>query len=147
VAYKVPLTEFPVVQKINKRSGTEIRTPIGRIYIRRPMEGLDKMKMSNGIAPNFIHSLDASLLATTVLKLADAGCEDFHMIHDSYGVPIGHIDNLNKFVRETFIELFKEHPLERFVDTVNDTYEVTPDQVMINTLELEDVLHSQYIFS
>jgi DNA-directed RNA polymerase len=147
IAYKTPLTNFPVVQRIGKRILQEIRTPIGRIAIRTPTDTLDKLRMGNGIAPNFIHSLDAALLATTVLKLADRGCTNFHMIHDSYGVPIGHVEDLNTLVRETFVELFEKDPLNIFVNTVNPTYEQSPEEVMLNTLDLKEVLDSKYIFS
>ncbi len=147
IAYKTPLTNFPVVQRIGKRVLQEIRTPIGRIAIRTPTDTLDKLRMGNGIAPNFIHSMDAALLATTVLKLADKGCVNFHMIHDSYGVPIGHVEDLNTLVRETFVELFEGDPLKMFVDTVNPTFEQRPEEVMINTLDLKEVLESAYIFS
>ncbi len=147
IAYRTPLTYFPVVQRIGTRKEERIRTPIGRITIRTPTETLDKLRMGNGIAPNFIHSLDAALLATTVLKLAEKGCINFHMIHDSYGVPIGHVENLNKLVRETFVELFEADPLHIFVNTVNHTFEQSPEEVMINTLNLNEVLESKYIFS
>jgi len=147
IAYKTPLTGFPVVQRIGNRKEERVRTPIGRLTIRTPTDTLDKLRMGNGIAPNFIHSLDASLLATTVLKLADEGCENFHMIHDSYGVPIGQVENLNKLVRETFVELFECDPLYRFVDTVNHNFEHRPEDIMLNTLNLEEVIDSKYIFS
>ena len=103
--------------------------------------------MVNGIAPNFIHSLDATLLAHTVLKLKEDGCTDFHLIHDSYGVPVTHVANVNKRVREAYIELFKSNTLQQFVNQVRPDYEKTVDSVMINTLDLNQVSESAYIFS
>lgn len=147
IAYKTPLTEFPVVQRIGNRKEERVETPIGRITIRTPTDTLDKLRMGNGIAPNFIHSLDAALLATTVLKLAEKGCVNFHMIHDSYGVPIGHVENLNTLVRETFVDLFETDPLHSFVNTVNPSFTQQPEEVMLNTLNLEEVIDSEYIFS
>ena len=147
VAYKAPLTKFPVVQKLGKRKRHQVKTPIGHIIIYKTLPELDKLRMVNGIAPNFVHSLDAALLATTVMRLKEAGCSNFHMIHDSYGVPINQIGNLNRLVRQTFIDLFDEDPLGKFVEAVNPNYEVRPEDVMIGTLDLEDIRLSSYIFS
>lgn len=147
VFYVVPITGFPVLQKIHKTEIERINTPIGKLSIRVSSEGIDSIKMQNGIAPNFVHSLDASLLATTVAKLKENGCNDFHMIHDSYGVPVNHVVALNKAVREAYIELFDKNPLKLFVDQVRPSHEITPDQVMINTLDLSEVADSKYIFS
>jgi DNA-directed RNA polymerase len=105
------------------------------------------MKMVNGIAPNFIHSLDATLLATTVLKLKEDGCNDFHLIHDSYGVPVNQVVNLNRRVREAFIELFEQDPLSNFINRVHPEFSKQPKDVMINTLDLSEVADSKYIFS
>jgi|TARA_B110000483_G_scaffold243670_1_gene335224 DNA-directed RNA polymerase len=147
VFFTTPLTKFPVLQKIHKTKVERITTPIGKLSIRKAVKEMNPTKMVNGIAPNFIHSLDATLLAQTVLKLKEDGCTDFHLIHDSYGVPVTHVANLNKRVREAYIELFKCEPLQQFVNQVRPEYEKTVDSVMINTLDLDEVAKSEYIFS
>ena len=147
VFYTVPLTRFPVLQKIHKTKLERVNTPIGKLSIKTALKGLHQQKMVNGIAPNFIHSLDAALLAATVTQLADDGCTDFHLIHDSYGVPVNQVPNLNKRVREAFVELFEQEPLRQWVMQVHPTYEVPPEEVMINTLDLSEVIESSYIFS
>ena len=147
IFFTTPITNFPVLQKIHKTKMERVVTPIGKLSIRTTLGTLHKQKMVNGIAPNFIHSLDATLLANTVLKLVDDGCTDFHLIHDSYGVPVNHVANLNKRVREAFIELFEAEPLKKFVNQVNPEYERKVEDVMINTLDLKEVANSSYIFS
>ena len=147
VFYTTPITRFPVLQKIHKTKMDRVATPIGKLSIRTALKELHPQKMVNGIAPNFIHSLDATLLASTVMKLVEDGCEDFHLIHDSYGVPINQVVNLNKRVREAYIELFETDPLRQWVSQVNPLYEVQPDEIMINTLDLTEVADSGYIFS
>jgi len=147
VFFTTPITQFPVLQKIHKTKVERIDTPIGKLSIRKAVKEMNPTKMVNGIAPNFIHSLDATLLAHTVLKLKEDGCTDFHLIHDSYGVPVTHVANLNKRVREAYIELFKSNPLQQFVNQVRPDYEKTVDSVMINTLDLNQVSESAYIFS
>lgn len=147
VFYTTPLTGFPVLQKLHKTEVERITTPIGKLSIRRSIHELNPQKMVNGIAPNFIHSLDATLLATTVLKLREDGCKDFHLIHDSYGVPVNQVANLNRRVREAFIELFEQEPLKKFIAQVNPEFDKQAEDVMINTLDLSEVADSEYIFS
>lgn len=147
VFFTAPITQFPVLQKLHKTQVDRIITPIGKLSIKRTIDEMNHLKMQNGIAPNYIHSLDASLLAYTVLKLKDDGCSSFHLIHDSYGVPVNHVVNLNKRVREAFIEIFETNPLALFLSQVNKDYPVKAEDVMINTLDLKEVLDSKYIFS
>ena len=147
VFYQTPLTGFPVLQKIHRTKADRVNTPIGKLSYKTTLSQLDKPKMINGIAPNFIHSLDATLLAQTVLKLNYDGCRSYHLIHDSYGVPVNQVPNLNKRVRESFVELFKTNPLQTFVNDTNPLYENKPCDIMVGDLDLDDVLQSSYIFS
>jgi len=147
VFYTSPLTEFPVLQKLHKTEIERVTTPIGKLSIRKTMDALNPQKMVSGIAPNYIHSLDAALLSMTVLKLKEDGCINFHLVHDSYGVPVNQVVALNRRVRETFVEMFETKPLRRFVRQVNPTFEGDPESVMLNTLDLSQVVDSKYIFS
>jgi DNA-directed RNA polymerase len=147
VFYTTPVTNFPVLQKIHKTTLDRITTPIGKLTIRTTTDELNPQKMVSGIAPNFIHSLDAALLAMTVDKLEQDGCKDYHLIHDSYGVPINQVVNLNKRIRESYIELFKKEPLQQFIKQVNPSFEERAAEVMINTLDIGEVMNSKYIFS
>jgi len=147
IFYTSPLTEFPVLQKVHKTKQERVTTPIGRLCIRKTMEALNPQKMVSGIAPNYIHSLDAALLSMTVLKLKEDGCVNFHLVHDSYGVPVNYVAALNKRVRETFVEMFETKPLKRFIRQVNPDFEEDPESIMLNTLDLSQVVDSKYIFS
>lgn len=143
VAYTVPLSGFPVVQKIKKTKEERISTTLGRLSIKTNVEGLNNQKMVNGIAPNFVHSIDASMLFLTVKKLEKKGCMDFHMVHDSFGVPVNHVEDLNKAVRESFLEVMECNPLKVFKDQVLPEFE-DPE---LGNLELKQVLKSTYFFS
>lgn len=148
VFYHAPLTGFPVLQKLHRTDVERINTPIGKLTIKTMVkDSINVRKMKSGIAPNFVHSLDAALLAETVLRLKEKGCENYHLIHDSYGVPADQVANLNEAVRGAFVDLFETDPLTNWYYEVNPHYEVTPDEVMINTLDLEEVRNSSYIFS
>lgn len=147
VFYTTPITEFPVLQKIHRTVLERINTPVGKLSIRTVIDDINQAKMINGIAPNFIHSLDATLLAMTVLKLKEDGCTSYHLIHDSYGVPANQVANLNFRVRQAFVELFKTDPLQQWVRQVRPEFIEQAKDVMINTLDLNEVMESVYIFS
>jgi len=147
VFYTAPITKFPILQRIHRTKVERVQTPIGKLSIRTETNILNPQKMVNGIAPNFIHGLDAALLSSTVLKLKADGCTNFHLIHDSYGVPINQVSNLNLRVREAYVELFKQQPLQQWIKQVNPDFEERGNDIMINTLDLEEVMDSRYIFS
>ena len=147
VFYTTPFIGFPVLQKIHKTKEERITTEVGQLTLRQDTEEIHQIKMVNGIAPNFIHSLDAVLLQLTFLGLYEDGCRSFHFIHDQYGVPINYIPQLNTRVREAFVELFRSKPLEQWLAKVYRDYPKDCEDVMVNTLNLEEVLESKYIFS
>lgn len=148
VAYTTPLTGFPVIQKIHREEVERITTAIGKLSIRTTIpDSIDIRKMRSGVAPNYVHSLDAALLGDTVLRLARLGITKFHMIHDSYGVPARFVGDLNREVRESYIDLFETDPLTNWYYQVKSDHEVLPEDVMINTLDLQEVRDSHYIFS
>jgi len=145
--WKTPFFNFPVVQWKVETKKKEIRTVLGRLSIRMAKSNINKRQQKNGIAPNLIHSLDATLMYRTVEKLKEQGVNDFMLIHDSFGVPANDIPKLNLAVRESFVELFHEDPLFMWVAQVMPHLVESSGEVMINTLELEDVMGATYFFS
>lgn len=147
VFYTTPFIGFPVLQKIQRVHNLRVSTEVGKLTIHQETNEIHEIKMVNGIAPNFVHSLDGSLLQMTMLKLKEDGCVSFHFIHDQYGVPINHVPNLNTRVREAYIELFESNPLERWLNQVYKGYPKSANEVIIGDLDLKEVASSRYIFS
>jgi hypothetical protein len=59
---------------------------------------MDKSRQANGIAPNFVHSMDAAHLMKTIIKAKDKhDIEDFSVVHDSFGTHACDIDNRHKY--------------------------------------------------
>ena len=146
--YDSPLTGFPVVQLLPRVRKYRAETSLGKLTLRETIpDSVDLRSMKSSVAPNFIHSLDSALLADVVNKLHARGCTNFHMIHDSFGVPANQVANLNEVVRDTFIELFESDPLTNWYYQIGSDHPVLPDEVMLNTLNLEDIRESEYIFS
>jgi len=145
IFYTTPIIGFPVLHKVNKMESIRISTELGRLSIATYTDDIHSAKMVNGIAPNYIHSLDQTEMCLTIENMPD--CRSFHMVHDDYGVPINQIQQLNEGVRKAYVELFESDPLLSFVRQVLPEWEDKVEDIMINTLDLKEVYDSAYIFS
>lgn len=73
----------------------------------------------DGLPPNFVHSLDSAALCLTINRCADAGLQDFHMVHDSYGTTAQDAPVMARVLRETFADIFQEDLLTSFAEEVS----------------------------
>lgn len=134
---------------------TRKRTVKTRLYgkllefqTREETDKLDTRKGANGIAPNFIHSLDASHLMHTVNH---SGLENFMLIHDSFATHASDTGTLFYRVRASFAEMYTEHDVfqdfyERVCSVVSDPSSVPPPPAKGN-LDLSLVLKSSFAFA
>ena len=91
-------------------------------------------------APNFIHSLDASILHCSFQQFHD---RPFTVIHDSILVRAGDMGALNRLVRKTYSQIFTQDCwLTRFGETIKAT-EPPP---IVGTLDPTVVNDSTYFF-
>jgi DNA-directed RNA polymerase len=70
-----------------------------------PEDGVRVSKATNSIAPNFIHSMDASHLM--FIALAFDGC--LSTVHDSFGTHASDVPALLTSVRQAFIDMYQGH--------------------------------------
>ena len=114
---------------------------------------IDKRRVANSIAPNYVHSLDGALLQKAVCKANDYGIKDFACVHDSFGCLATDVSTMNIALREAFVEIFDgKNLLEEFLKEVE--YQIPknlrhkipalPEQ---GSLELKNVLGSYYFCS
>ena len=110
-------------------------------------EALDANGQKNGIAPNFIHSLDSTHL---MMVVNEAGLSNYTTIHDSFGTSLGEARHLQRVIREQLYKLYTEHsPLEEFRQYVQEmTGEDLSDIVEPpkGNLDLKNILTSTFIF-
>lgn len=110
-------------------------------------EELDANGQKNGIAPNFIHSLDSTHL---MMVVNEAGLSNYTTIHDSFGTSLGEARHLQVVIREQLYKLYTEHePIEQFKKYVEEmTGEDLSDipEPPKGTLNLENILTSTFIF-
>ena len=148
---------FPVEQSYKNMKSTLVHTAInGDIYLRieMPTETLDYRKQRSAIAPNWIHSLDASHMALTVCACKEARIDSFAVIHDSFGTHAADTDILFATVRDTFVDMYTNHDVlgtfkQQVYDSITDEtlQEELPDDLVQGDLDLEQVKFSMYCFA
>lgn len=116
---------------------------------------LDATKMKSGIAPDIVHSLDASLIMKVSERCKREGIDYLTMIHDSLGSHCCFSGRFNKIIREEFINIFKEDILQKmyleFQDQLPDDCKhmiLSPEQFGIKkgNYDLMEVLTSEFCF-
>lgn len=124
-----------------------------RIFIsyRDEAKGFDPQKAASGLAPNFVHSMDASALMLTVLACLDEGVDHFGMVHDSYACHAADMPKMSRILRKAFVDMYTNNDvLAQFEASVREA--IGPDVELpprpaTGTLDLNLVLSSPYFFS
>ena len=119
-----------------------------RLYGCEPTGNVDSKAQASGIAPNFIHSMDAAHLQLTVLNSVEAGIHHFAMIHDSYGCPVSQARTMYQVVRQSFVNIYTENDvLDNFRNDMQFlSTKKLPEIPSKDTLDIQEVLKSPYIF-
>lgn len=101
----------------------------------------------NGIAPNFIHSLDASHMFSVILRLSQAGCDSYAFIHDSYGVHAPLVPVLRSVTQEEFVKIHSVNQLDILRNQLQEFLSIElPEVPSTGTLDINEVLGSEYFF-
>lgn len=110
-------------------------------------------KQVSGIAPNFVHSMDASHLMMTANAAHAAGINEFAFIHDSFGCHAGMADIMFRIVREQMVVMYTRNDvlgdfLASNIGGIHETQlEDLPAQPETYGLDLTEILKSRYTFS
>lgn len=112
---------------------------------------INKSKAANGIAPNFVHALDAAHLMMTVNGLNDVGITDIALVHDSFAVHAPNASKLRDVLRTEFVRLYTEFdPLNDILECNRDrmsNQSRLPQPVAKGPLDIKEVLNAEYAFS
>ena len=148
---------FPVQQNYMKMKQETIQLRFNkarvRFYNQRETDDVDNRAQRNGIAPNFIHSMDACHLQRVVNAMKQLGDDNFMMIHDSFGTDCAHAGLLYKVIRQEFVNLYKDqNHLENFLESVkyligDDKLSKVPDIPAFGNLDLDLVKQSDFCFA
>lgn len=111
-------------------------------------EGSEKVpcrrSFASGIAPNFVHSLDAAHMVNTI----NAFDGSFAAVHDSFSTHPDDVDFLQEAIKETFIA---QYDVPNFFEVIRDmlmlhkdTFEVS--EPALGKLDINEVRNSEYFF-
>ena len=148
-----------------KLTGEELRL---RSHERTPE--LHVKEQLTGIAPNFIHSLDAAALHLCVSMMASEGIKSITTVHDAYGTTANNAWLMHYMIRHSFVEVHKDNPMgtfltscvhslraklaeergvdleDRFEELTEEAEALLPQPPQRGDLNIEDVLDSTYFF-
>jgi len=109
---------------------------------------LDAAAQVSGLAPSFVHSLDASHLMLTVNAARKLGVTSFAMVHDCYGTVAADAPVLAEVLREQFVKMYEQHdPLRDLRDGLVALGVEVPALPERGTLDVSLVRKSDYFFS
>jgi len=101
---------FPVYQSYPEMKSKRVKAMLmGEVIkprINTETDKTDRLRMSNGVAPNFVHSLDASAMMRTVNIANQNGIQNFCNVHDSFGTTAGDVEMLSASLKKAFTEIF-----------------------------------------
>ena len=151
VSWTTPMG-LPVQQAYMKQEVQTIFTRCAgkqiRLYSAENTGVIDNRSQASGIAPNFIHSMDAAHLQLTICNCYDMGIRHYAMIHDSYGAPLAQAQLMYDTVRESFIQMYTDNDVfQNFLDDMELLAdEKLPKIPKKGTLDINVVRDSKYIF-
>lgn len=147
---------LPVLQSCmsytRERASFDVAGKRVRLTMRSETGKLDKSAQATGIAPNFVHSLDASHLMLTLNYCVARGVSSFAMIHDSYGTHAGHAEVLSHELRRAFVDQYQNDVLGDLRNSIIEKLDEKSKSLVdplppVGTLDLNGVLDSEYFFA
>ena len=110
-------------------------------------ETIDGSSVNLAISPNYIHSLDASHMWSTVKRMTEAGITQYSMIHDSYGCPAPDVRMMRAYTNEEFYNMHSSNLLCGMRDEMEQTLNIEiPDPPDTGSFDISNVLEAEYFF-
>lgn len=112
---------LPIVMFTYKKESKRVKTKMGdsivKLSVTSDTKKIDTKKVSQSCCPNFIHSIDASVLLLAVVKASeDYKVDNFSLIHDSFGVLAPDVKHMAKSLREAFVEIYSKDVLANWAN-------------------------------
>jgi DNA-directed RNA polymerase len=149
---------WPVLQQYFdlKKGRTDVLVMGKRVHYASyepKLDTVDGRRSSQGLPPNFVHSLDAAALVGMVNLALDQGITSFSVVHDSFGTLACDMDMLGACIRTSFVHMYTDHDVleelrERVTDVVGPrmakNLPPVPDK---GKLDINGVLESPFFFA
>ena len=118
MAWVTPLG-LPVIQPYRKASRQQVRTVLLSVSLTLNEEFLPvyMRKQRTAFPPNFVHSLDASHMLLTALRMRDDNLT-FAAVHDSFWTHACDVETMNIHLRDSFVDLYSFPVLEELRDSL-----------------------------
>lgn len=113
-------------------------------------DSLDDRKQISAVAPNFVHSMDASHMMLTIDSLlGNPGfVPNFFMIHDSFGTSAGQLGELDEAIRAEFVRMYSDNQFQRFIDQVDLGDDAGSVEIpAFGDFDIDDVNQATYFFA
>ncbi|KAJ0988251.1 hypothetical protein J5N97_006607 [Dioscorea zingiberensis] len=147
VRWTTPLG-LPVVQPYRKLGRHLIKTSLQVLTLQRETDKVMVKRQRTAFPPNFVHSLDGSHMMMTAVACKKAGL-NFAGVHDSYWTHACDVDEMNRILREKFVELYETPILENLLESFQQSFPSLsfPPLPERGDFDLKDVLDSTYFFN
>nr|XP_043616194.1 DNA-directed RNA polymerase 2, chloroplastic/mitochondrial-like [Erigeron canadensis] len=147
VRWTTPLG-LPVVQPYRMYGRHLVSTSLQVLTLQRETEKVMVRRQKTAFPPNFVHSLDGSHMMMTAIACKRAGL-NFAGVHDSYWTHACDVDEMNRILREKFVELYQTPILENLLESFQQSFPtlVFPPLPDRGDFDLSDVLESSYFFN
>ncbi len=148
---------FPVLQDYRETFERKVETQVaGKVLwprLTEEKEDLSKHRQSNGVAPNFVHSMDGAAMRRCINLAMDHGIETFAMIHDSYATHAGDTEAFFRLIRVSFSNMYQEADvLDEFRQDLirqfdDEHIQKLPPLPTVGNLDLEQLIGSDFFFA
>ncbi|KAH9626810.1 hypothetical protein KSS87_002456 [Heliosperma pusillum] len=147
VQWTTPLG-LPVVQPYRNFGRRLIKTSLQMLTLRHETDKIMGKRQRSAFPPNFVHSLDGSHMMMTAIACKRLGLS-FAGVHDSYWTHACDVDEMNRILREKFVELYELPILENLLESFQTSFPNLqfPPLPERGDFDLRDVLDSQYFFN
>jgi DNA-directed RNA polymerase len=139
--WHTPIYSFPVIQIAYKMEELRVYTVLGKLSLQTWTDQVKRSKQMAGIAANYIHSIDATILMYVVDNIG----HDVGVIHDCFLVHPNQGSKVREMYKQGYVEVMRADPLKMFSEEVDPEGKVNIPYV--NDLNLEEVYDSEYIIS
>lgn len=148
MSWMTPLN-LPVTQPYRRQARHSINTVLQRVVLALNSDYLpvESRKQKSAFPPNFVHSLDATHMLLTSLRMKERGLS-FAAVHDSFWTHPSDAPILAQCLRESFVELYEYPILENLRDSIARRFPHVqlPELPKRGSLEIREVTKSKYFF-
>jgi DNA-directed RNA polymerase len=129
------------------KSPLEVRVATGS------KKSIDKDKAANGVAPNFVHALDAAHLLLVANAARAEGILSLATVHDSFGCLASQATRFNAIIREQFALMYSTHDVlteileQASCDLTPANRNRLPTRPVDGPLNLKDILDAEFAFA